>query len=209
MKIVVSVPDLDTLEHAVTSGADAVEVRLDLLPDSDHIQAREALSTTSTPLIITLRTEAEGGAFRETADQWRMRLEPWLAIADYVDIEMPFAAYADDIRSCGAEIIASIHRNDMPDPASLKKIEEELRGYGDLPKIIVTPARMEDALLLLTFTAMAEKPIATGVMGEGFRYMRAILPLFGSELVFCHAGIPTSPGQYHINEMRQLLEMLA
>ncbi|MDG6256424.1 MAG: type I 3-dehydroquinate dehydratase [Methanomicrobiaceae archaeon] len=208
MKLVVSVPDLDALFRAVAAGADAIEVRLDLLPEPDHKGVRETLATIATPRIITLRSAAEGGAFRGTAEEWRERLEPWLAFADYVDIERPFAACADAIRGSGATIIASNHRTDMPDPAALRDLERELRGFGDLPKIIVAPACREDALLLLTFTATAKRPVATGVMGEKFRYLRAILPLFGSELVFCHAGTPTSPGQYHIDEMRQLLEML-
>jgi 3-dehydroquinate dehydratase-1 len=208
VKIVVSVPDLSTLEHAVASGADAIEIRLDLLEYSECTRAHQALSTGSVPLIVTLRTDAEGGAFRGTPDEWRKCLEPWLDIADYVDIERPFAAHTDEVRNCGASVIASNHRHDMPDQTALRALEAELRGYGDIPKIIVAPSSMDDALRLLSFTAMAEKPIATGVMGAEFRFMRAILPLFGSELVFCHTGIPTSPGQYHIDEMRRLLEML-
>ncbi len=196
------------MEYARTSGADAIEVRLDLLNEPDHDRVREVLGAASTPLIVTIRTVAEGGSFAGTAEEWRERLEPWLEIADYVDVERQFAAYADEIRNCGAAIIASNHRDDMPDLATLEALEEELRTYGDIPKIIVAPSCTEDVITLLTFTAMAGKPIATGVLGEGFRYLRAILPLFGSELVYCHAGATTSPGQYHIDEMRQLMEML-
>jgi 3-dehydroquinate dehydratase-1 len=208
VKVVVSVPDARLLERVIASGADAIEVRLDLLRESDGAPVMEALRNCSIPLIITLRTEEEGGAFTGTAEEWREILDPWLGIADYVDIERPMAAYAAEIRKFGAEIIASIHRADMPERVTLEALEEELHGYGDIPKIIVTPSCIEDVITLLKFTVMAKKPVATGVLGEGFRYMRAILPLFGSELVFCHAGVPTSPGQYHIDEMRQLMEML-
>jgi 3-dehydroquinate dehydratase-1 len=206
--LVVSVPDAGLLEEALASGADAIEVRLDLLKDAECDLVREALGAASVPLIVTIRTAAEGGAFAGTAEEWRERLEPWLGIADYVDVERPYAAYADDCRKHGAAIIASVHRNDMPGTAALEALRDELRGYGDIPKIIVTPSCTEDVITLLTFTATATKPIATGVLGEGFRYMRAILPLFGSELVYCHAGVATSPGQYHIGEMRRLMEML-
>jgi 3-dehydroquinate dehydratase-1 len=206
--LVVSVPDTGSLEYARTSGADAIEVRLDLLKEQDRDQVREVLGAASTPLIVTIRTVAEGGAFAGTAEEWRERLEPWLEIADYVDVERQFAAYADEIRKCGAAIIASNHRDDMPDLPSLEALEEELRTYGDIPKIIVVPSCTEDVITLLKVTVMAAKPIATGVTGEEFRFLRAILPLFGSELVYCHAGATTSPGQYHIDEMRQLMEML-
>lgn len=208
MLLVVSVPEAGLLEEALASGADAIEVRLDLLKDAECDRVRERLAAASVPLIVTIRTAAEGGAFTGTQQQWRERLEPWLGIAEYVDVERPFADCADEIRERGAAVIASVHRNDMPDPAALEALRDELRGYGDVPKIIVTPSSDEEAIALIAFTAAAPKPIATGVLGEDFRFMRAVLPLFGSELVYCHAGAATSPGQYHIDEMRRLMEML-
>ena len=88
-------------------------------------------------------------------------------------------------------------------------LEQELRAYGDIPKIIVTPENEDDLIDLIAFTRAAKKPICTGVMGARFRYARAILPLFGSELVYCHTGDPTAAGQYSVKEYVALARLLS
>jgi 3-dehydroquinate dehydratase-1 len=87
-------------------------------------------------------------------------------------------------------------------------LEQELRSYGDIPKIIVTPANEDDIIDLIAFTRAAKKPICTGVMGSSFRSARAILPLFGSEFVYCHTGTPTADGQYSVTEFVTLKKLL-
>jgi 3-dehydroquinate dehydratase-1 len=87
-------------------------------------------------------------------------------------------------------------------------MERELRAFGDIPKIIITPGNGEDLVELITFTQAAHKPIITGVMGGQFRHARAILPVFGSEFVYCHTGEPTAEGQYSVEEFVQLKKLL-
>ena len=87
-------------------------------------------------------------------------------------------------------------------------MERELRAYGQIPKIVVTPQTDADLIELLTFTQAAHKPIVTGVMGAQFRHARALLPLFGSEFVYCHTGTPTAAGQYSVEEFVQLKKLL-
>jgi 3-dehydroquinate dehydratase-1 len=86
--------------------------------------------------------------------------------------------------------------------------ERKLRAYGDIVKIIVTPKNREDIIELIAFTHAVKKPLCTGVMGGKFRYARAILPLFGSEMVYCHVGTPTAAGQYSVQEFVRLMEWL-
>ena len=45
-------------------------------------------------------------------------------------------------------------------------------------------------------------------MGGQFRYARAILPLFGSDMVYCHVGTATAAGQYSVQEFVRLMEWL-
>jgi 3-dehydroquinate dehydratase-1 len=45
-------------------------------------------------------------------------------------------------------------------------------------------------------------------MGSSFRYARAVLPLFGSELAYCHMGETTAEGQYSVEEFVQLQKLL-
>jgi len=46
------------------------------------------------------------------------------------------------------------------------------------------------------------------VMGAQFRYARAILPLFGSELVYCNVGTATATGQYSVAEFTRLMDLM-
>jgi 3-dehydroquinate dehydratase-1 len=96
----------------------------------------------------------------------------------------------------------------MPTPPELGRIEEMLRSYGDIPKIVVKPRTRDDLFRAYRVHPPGAEPICTSIMGAEFRYARAILPLMGSEFTFCHAGTPTAEGQYHISEMRQLADLL-
>ena len=75
-------------------------------------------------------------------------------------------------------------------------------------KIVVRPRTRDDLFDLIAFTHRAQKPVCASIMGAEYRYARAILPLLGSEFVYCHAGTPPAEGQYHIREMRQLADLL-
>lgn len=207
MRCVVSVVDERGIGAAAALGADLVEVRLDLLdhpPDPRLLaEAREVV-----PLILTLRTTAEGGRFDGSTDRFIEILEPLVRPGDLIDIEAGHAAAAPRIRHLGAGVIASHHGGSMHVPGELVHIGHRLRTFGDIPKIVVTPGSEQDVLDLCSFTIAAEKPICTGVMGSRYRYARVLLPLFGSELVYCHAGRPTAEGQYHIADFRRIWALL-
>ena len=128
--------------------------------------------------------------------------------ADYIDTEQQFSRHAPAIRAAGRTIIASYHTGAMMPLASLFDKERELRAYGDMPKIVITPKTTADLVELVTFTEAAKKPIITGVMGSEFRYARAVLPLFGSAFVYCHTGEPTAEGQYSVEEFFALRNLL-
>ncbi|RPJ52482.1 MAG: type I 3-dehydroquinate dehydratase, partial [Methanobacteriota archaeon] len=156
----------------------------------------------------TLRTVAEGGRFDGSTDQFLETLEPLVRPGDLVDIETGQAAAAPRIRHLGAGVIASYHGASMPVHGELMQIAHRLRGFGDIPKIVVTPGSEHDVLDLCSFTLAARRPISTGVMGSRYRYARALLPLFGSDLVYSHAGRPTAEGQYHIADFRRIWSLL-
>lgn len=208
MKIVAALTDPAKAALAEQQGAELVELRVDLYEGDLMQQVRDAKAATSLPIILTLRSAQEGGRFFGTADEWMEKIDPLLPFADYVDIEQPFARHAPVIRDTGKKIIASHHTTRMVPLYILFVMERELRAYGDIPKIVVTPEKEEDVIELLTFTQAANKPICTGVMGAQFRHARAMLPLGGSEFVYCHMGDTTAEGQYSVEEFVQLRKIL-
>lgn len=208
MKIVAALTNPADAAKAKKLGADAVELRVDLY-EGDLVKiVKKAKAACGLPVIVTLRSGQEGGQFFGDADAWIEKVRPLIPFADYVDIERHFACHAPEVREAKKTIIASHHAGQMVPLYILFVMERELRAYGDIPKLVVTPQTNEDVIELLAFTQAAKKPICTGVMGEQFRHARALLPLFGSEFVYCHTGNPTAGGQYSVEEFVQLRKIL-
>lgn len=208
MKIIAALADPSHAAMAQEQGADMAELRLDLFSGNLTDHARRCREQVTVPLIATLRSAPEGGSFFGTADEWMERIFPVLPYVDYVDIEQRYSANAPAVRAAGRQIIASCHEGRMLPLAELFQLERNLRAYGDIPKIIVTPQDGDDLVDLISFTCAVNKPVCTGVMGSQFRYARAFLPFFGSEFVYCHTGTPTAEGQYSVAEFVQLRQLL-
>jgi 3-dehydroquinate dehydratase I len=208
MKIVASLTDADKAVTAQENGADVLEFRLDLMGGDPVSQLRQCRELVSIPVIGTIRSAREGGRFFGNAQEWYDKVQPIIPFVDYVDVEQHFAMHAPLITSAGKTIIASHHTNQMLSLPDLFGLERTLRAYGDIPKIIVTPSDKEDVINLLSFTLAAKKPICTGVMGSMFRWVRLMLPFFGSELVYCHGGSETAEGQYSVEECANLLKRM-
>jgi 3-dehydroquinate dehydratase I len=208
MKIVAALTDPSLAGLAVQQGADMIELRLDLIEGDVAGQVAACRETCRLPIIGTLRSAPEGGRFFGTPDEWIRKIRPILPFVDYVDIEQRFSSHAKEVRAAGKTVIASFHTAEMPPLFALFGIERDLRGYGDIVKIIATPQKEEDVIELIAFTHAVKMPVCTGVMGAEFRYARAVLALFGSELVYCHVGTDTAAGQYSVGEFTSLMKLL-
>jgi len=208
MKIVAALTDPAHAGKARKQGADLVELRIDLYEGDLLRIVKKAKAACGIPVILTLRSAQEGGQFFGTPEEWIAKVQPLLPYADYVDVERQYACHVPAIREAGKQVIASHHAGQMVPLYILFVMERELRVYGDIPKLVITPQYNEDVLELLSFTLAAGKPICTGVMGAQFRQARAMLPLFGSEFVYCHTGTPTAAGQYSVEEFVQLKKIL-
>ena len=209
MRIVVTVASAKEASIAAPLRPDLIEARVDLMEGDPLREVPAIRAAWPGPLVLTNRSAAEGGGFRGGPDDWWNRIAPLLDSVDMVDIEQPFLHTAGEVRRRGKGIIASCHSAGMPSAGELAALVQDLRRYGDIPKIVVTPGDRRDILTLLRFTLEAEKPICTGVLGTEFRYVRLILPFFGSELAYTHAGTPGAPGQFSIEEFRLLLSKIS
>lgn len=208
MKIIASLTDASQAVIARDSGADMLECRLDLMEGDPVSHAKRCREHVTLPIIATLRSVLEGGRYFGNTLEWYEQITSILSYVDYVDVEQRFAMHAELIKSAGKTIIASHHSTGMLSLPELFGLERELRVYGNIPKIVVTPSNDEDVINLLSFTLAAKKPVCTGVMGSTFRSARAMLPFFGSEFVYCHVGSATAEGQYSVREFVDLMKML-
>jgi 3-dehydroquinate dehydratase I len=208
MKIVAALTDPKDASRAQEQGADIVELRFDLMAGDPVNLVRMCKEVCSLPVIATIRSAQEGGQFFGDSAAWFDKIQPVIPLVEYIDIEQRFASNAPGIKAAGKQIIASHHSGQMIPLQDMFMLERELRTFGDKVKIIVTPRNEDDIIDLIAFTRAIKKPISTGVMGAQFRYARAILPLFGSELVYCHIGNRTAAGQYSVQEFISLKKLL-
>jgi 3-dehydroquinate dehydratase-1 len=208
MQIIACLTDPAQAAAAQAQGADIIELRFDLADSDPAEMVRQCKKVCPLPVIATFRSAREGGRYFGSPAEWAQKIAPVIPLVDYVDVEQQYARDAGPAKTAGKTIIASHHASEMLPLHVLFVLEQELRAYGDIPKIIVTPKNEDDLIDLIAFTRAAKKPVCTGVMGASFRYARAILPLFGSELVYCHAGVPTAEGQYSVEEFVALRKLL-
>ncbi len=208
MQIIACLTDPRQAADAQKQGADIIELRLDLMEGNPEDLVRQCKAISKLPVIATLRSAQQGGRYFGNPEEWEKKITPVLHLVDYVDIEQQFARGAMLVKAAEKTIIASHHETQMMPLHVLFVLEQELRSYGDIPKIVITPAGEDDIIDLIAFTRAAKKPICTGVMGTTFRYARAVLPLFGSDYVYCHTGTPTAPGQYSVAEFMTLKKLL-
>ncbi len=208
MQIVACLTDPAQAAAAEAQGAQVLELRLDLMEGILKDQVRQCKAISHLPVIATLRSAQEGGRYFGSPEEWQKKIAPVIPLVEYIDVEQQFSRMAGPVKAAGKGIIASHHTAGMVPLPILFVLEQELRSYGDIPKIVVTPGNEDDLIDLIAFTRAAKKPICTGVMGAAFRYARAILPLFGSEFVYCHTGVPTAVGQYSVEEFVALRKLL-
>jgi len=208
MRIVASLTDPAQAAMAQAVGAELLELRFDLMQGDPADLVRQVRTVSTLPVIATFRSAQEGGRYFGSPAEWAKKIAPVIPLVDYVDAELQFAHEIGPVKEAGRKIIASHHTGVMLTLDALFMLERELRAYGDIPKIIVTPANRDELIDLIAFTRAAKKPVCTGVMGSAFRCARAILPFFGSEFVYCHAGVPAAEGQYSVAEFVALRKLL-
>lgn len=209
IQIAASLSEIGQLSSDLIHEADAIEIRLDLMPDLTCEQVETLARSYHGPIILTLRSREEGGAFDGDSSAWMKTVMPFLPLVTMVDVEIRYREHARQIHEMGRTIIASCHKQEMLRHDALISLYRDLRSFGDIPKIAVSPENSQDLLSLLHFTNTADKPVIVSVTGTICRYARPLLPLFGSLFTYCYLDKPTSPGQYSIREMQMLSELLA
>ena len=198
---------------AVEAGADVVELRADLLgadPSArDVVELAGALATrtTSAPLLVTVRTTAEGGGARLDDDAYRALL-PALAegLAALPDRGRPAALDVELARGRTAGLVARAHAAGLDAVVSSHDV-------GATPPDAVMPRGPHDVARLLGVTARASEeldvPVVTMSMGGLGAVSRVSGAVFGSALTFATAGgAPSAPGQLPVERVRAALELL-
>ncbi|KAJ6551423.1 Shikimate dehydrogenase [Mycena capillaripes] len=228
-------PDLTPALHHIedlTQGVDALELRVDLLSDQTSFgssippvpyvkdQIAVLRRSTSLPLIFTIRTVSQGGAFPDNALNEAFELLK-LALAlgiEYLDVEisLPEPMIRELISRKGhSKIIASWHdwSGDMKwDGALVKEKYAIADSVGDIIKIVGKANTIQDNFTLYDFVSNANskpkvKPILAINMGLQGQMSRILNPTFSP---VSHPLLPVkaAPGQLSFAEIQRALHLV-
>ncbi|WP_294497160.1 type I 3-dehydroquinate dehydratase [uncultured Gemmiger sp.] len=175
------------------------------------------------PLLVTMRTAAEGGERSMPPQEYAALLRTLLAEGgfDLLDVEYhtagaQLAALCAEARAAGVAAVASMHNFSRTPP--VEQMAGDLVAMGDagadIAKLAVMPRTPADAAALLAATAAAraarpELPLITMAMGADGAVTRVCGGAFGSCATFGTAGAASAPGQPEAGALRAALDALA
>ncbi|KAI8370523.1 EPSP synthase-domain-containing protein [Radiomyces spectabilis] len=219
----------------ICEGADAVELRVDLLqqPEEDgkevecqmyleYIAEQVAILRrhVSLPIIFTVRSKGQAGAFADNDEQGMFDLLRWGQRwgCEYVDVEVCWSSAAIEslIRDKGNSlIISSWHDVPQQTPWGSKELEIKYQladKYGDIIKLVGVATNLQHNIALEEFreTKKAGKHLIAINMGAAGQLSRVINECLTP---ITHPSLPAkaAPGQLslaEINQARHLLGLL-
>jgi len=213
---------------AGSAQTDVVEFRVDYLDialDGARLAAlghRVAAELKGKPLLVTFRTQAEGGSKAISDDAYAAVYESLLnaKFADLIDVEM-FRAEAVVSRLLAAAhrtgvltVMASHDFSGTPPAAELlARLRRQQELGADVLKLAVMPRDPADVLELLRATwemasRYAERPIMTMSMGGTGVVSRLAGEIFGSAMCFGMIGHASAPGQVEVDRLASVLDIV-
>jgi len=175
-------------EKAVSSGADLVEIRGDLIKDADPKSIKKHFSDILDISIITLRSRAEGGESDLVGDDRTRWLTEALALNPaYVDLEHD--ADKKMISAIGdrkSRTIVSKHFFKAWKTEEIAKTLSECCDQGGIGKVAACVEDvMESIDVLESMKGVGSSKFSLMAMGQGAELTRALACSIGSEMIFC------------------------
>ena len=200
-----------------SSLCDLVEIRLDVM---ESFELSEIIRAASKPVIITYRSEEEGGEGQAPYDARVDYLKDAVRLgSDYVDVEyaMPPRHRNGLFENRGhSKLILSKHFcNETPSREKLADLFRKMVATGaDVVKIITHAETGGDNLSVLGLIPPAVKmgvEIVAFCMGPLGRMSRVCCPLLGGSFTFASlkSGQESASGQVPVKEMKMILEALS
>jgi len=217
---------MEQLEMFESLKYDLIEIRIDFYQDIRDIKKvlsllRDIRVSTVKPLLLTCRSQKEGGQVQLSNEEYKELLREILLArcVDMIDIEVMSSDYIISLLTGIAhrnnvKVIMSNHDFEQtPDNDVLIERLMKMEKMGaDIAKIAVMPQNKEDVMRLLDLTMkMHEKltiPIVTMSMGQLGVISRISGELTGSALTFATGAQSSAPGQIHVRDMNIILEAL-
>ena len=196
---------------------DLMEVRLDAMESFD---LSEIIRAASKPVIITYRSEEEGGHGRVSYGACVDYLKEAVRLgADYVDVEyaipLEHRRLLFEKRGTAKLILSKHFRDGTPSKEKLEDLFGKMTATGaDVVKIVTRAGALADNLTVLGLIPLAQKmgvEIVALCMGPLGRMSRIACPLLGGAFTFASLkkGEESASGQVPATEMKMMLEALS
>lgn len=196
-------------DSALSSGADLVEIRADLITGADVDSIKKSFSDILGKSIITLRSKAEGGRSELSgAERERWNRSALLLGAVFLDLELD--ADRKMIGSLGDaknRVIVSKHMMDGWSPEKLSKTLSECCRLGGIGKIAAKVSDVCDGVRLLESRNTESAKFCLMGIGPGAELTRALAGKIGAELVYCALDEKSlvAPGQLTLEAQKKVL----
>lgn len=193
----------------------------DTLPDATVQQGVARLHQAGKLLLLTLRTQAEGGAFVGDGQAYLAKYSHLLAVItpDALDVQSCLASSVRETcvqlaHAQGIAVVASAH--DFHHTPSLDDAKAALHAqsiWADVVKLAAMPQTAQDTLNLLALSAWARanlsQPAIVIGMGALGQLTRVASGAFAPGLTFATLGQASAPGQLSVQVIHQLQEELS
>ncbi|KAF7795466.1 hypothetical protein EIP86_006627 [Pleurotus ostreatoroseus] len=229
-------PALSHVEDLV-AGADAVELRVDLLrspKDADKFTVQSYIppaayvaeqlaalrQKTSLPIVFTARTVSQGGSFPDnaTTEAFELFYAALRMGVEYIDLEVSWPKkYVDELiaRKGTSKIIASWHDWSGHLKWSGKQIEtiyKDAERIGDIVKIVSKANSLEDNLALYEFVSrMSAQPNAKPILAINMGVEGQLSRILNRTLSpITHPLLPSkaAPGQLSFTQIQTALHLM-
>ncbi|MDW8041359.1 MAG: type I 3-dehydroquinate dehydratase [Nitrososphaerota archaeon] len=205
-------------ERALDEGADALELRLDRVIDTDTaVSVVKGVKVLGARVISTFRSTAEGGRFEGDAGQLVRVLSAVSEHSDLVDVDLTSLSLAEIrtlVRNLGADrVLASAHlpRGDH-DVRDLMEIAERLRAYGGIVKVITSPESADGVVSTLElYRALdwSQGRLIAFSSGQRWSLTRPLSLVLGAPFTYAALkGREVAPGQLGIGDTRKFAVFL-
>ncbi len=222
----------EDMASAIETGADMIELRLDMIHDvsDDELRTLTDAAAGRVPMILTCRSPEEGGETHAPDGERLDRLDRLGPLADYIDIELTTLERGDAARAavrsalCRADVITQsggreviergesrsliVSRHDHRGrPASLQSDLLRMTGVErcSVVKLAWRARTVRDNFEAFELIRISPVPCVAICMGEEGLLSRVLAPKFGAFATFAslRRGDETAPGQIPASELTE------
>ncbi|MFA5758792.1 MAG: type I 3-dehydroquinate dehydratase [Clostridia bacterium] len=213
MNIVVSFADntyTETIHAAKKFGMNFAELRIDLFTFIDVDRVIHERNKFDVPIIGTIRSKKENGNWKKSEKNRLSLFEKIMPHIDIVDIELDSEKINTEVIKCarnhGKSVMISFH--DFEKTPDVNTVVWDAIGLGaDIVKIATKVSKEYDIRVLAKLLSdFSDIKLAIIGMGDFGLMTRIFFPALGSFMTFASAGIPTAPGQIHMQDMYEQLK---